>query len=144
MLLQKKKFAEAEAQLRDAVKKNDNAFTAHLYFGITLIHFKKYAEAETELRKAIALGGPKASQAHYYLGGVYWQTGNYRQAADELETYLKLEPKAAKRGKGEEHDQGVARRSRNTGSSRLTSIFQIEQVSEFLFLGAQVTRCVFG
>ena len=94
VLLQKKKFAEAQTQLRDAVKKNDNAFTAHLYLGITLIHFKNYPEAETEFRKAIALGGAKASQAHYYLGGVYWQIGNFRQAADELETYLKLEPKA--------------------------------------------------
>lgn len=95
VLLQQKKFAEAQAQLRDAVKKNENAFTAHLYLGIAAIHFKNYAEAETELRKAIALGGPKASQAHYYLGGVYWQIGSLRQAADELEMYLKLEPKAA-------------------------------------------------
>jgi Flp pilus assembly protein TadD len=95
VLLQQKKFAEAQVQLRDAVKKNDSAFTAHLYLGITLIHFKNFGEAETEFRKAITLGGPKASQAHYYLGGLYWQVGNFRQAADELETYLKLEPKAA-------------------------------------------------
>ena len=94
LLLQQKKFAEAEVQLRDAVKKNDNAFTAHLYLGITLIHFKNLSEAETELRKAVTLGGAKASQAHYYLGGVYWQIGKLREAADELETYLKLEPKA--------------------------------------------------
>jgi len=95
VLLQQKKFDEAEKQLRDAVKKNDSAFTAHLYLGITLIHFKNYTEAESELRKAATLGGPKASQAHYYLGGLYWQTGSYKQAADELDTYLKLEPKAA-------------------------------------------------
>lgn len=93
-LLQKKKFAEAETQLRDAVKKNEHAFTAHLYLGITLIHFRKYTEAESELRKSVALGGPKARQAHYYLGGLYWQTGSFRQAADELEIFLKLEPKA--------------------------------------------------
>jgi len=94
-LLQKKKFAEAEIQLRDAVKKNEHAFTAHLYLAISLISFKKYSEAETALRKAITLGGPKASQAHYYLGGVYWQTGRFQEAADELERYLKMEPKAA-------------------------------------------------
>ena len=94
VLLQQKKFAEAEAQLRDAVKKNDSTYTAHLYFGITLIYVKNYAQAETELQKAIALGGPKAGQAHYYLGGLYWQTGKHRQAADELDMYLKLEPKA--------------------------------------------------
>lgn len=94
-LLQKKKFAQAEIQLRDAVEKNENAFTAHLYLGISLIPFKKYTEAETALRKAITLGGPKASQAHYYLGGVYWQTGRFQEAADELERYLKMEPNAA-------------------------------------------------
>ena len=93
-LLQKKKFPEAEMQLRDAVKKNEHAFTGHLYLGITLIHFKKYTEAESELRKSVTLGGPKARQAHYYLGGLYWQTGSFRQAADELEMFLKLEPKA--------------------------------------------------
>ena len=95
VLLNQKKFAEAETQLRSAVKVNGNSFTAHQYFGISLIYVKNYTEAETELRRAIELGGPKASQAHYYLGGLYWRTGNFRQAADELDTYLKLEPKAA-------------------------------------------------
>jgi Flp pilus assembly protein TadD len=95
VLLQQKRFEDAQKQLRDAVKKNDHAFTGHLYLGITLIHFRNYGEAETELRKAVTLGGVKASQAHYYLGGLYWQTGSFRQAADELELYLKLEPKAA-------------------------------------------------
>ncbi|HET7114320.1 MAG TPA: tetratricopeptide repeat protein [Pyrinomonadaceae bacterium] len=95
VLLQQKKFPEAEKQLRNAVKKNEHAYTAHLYFGITLIYIKNYPEAETELRKAVTIGGPKAAQAHYYLGGLYWQTGKHQQAADELETFLKLEPKAA-------------------------------------------------
>jgi tetratricopeptide (TPR) repeat protein len=95
VLLQQKKFPEAEKQLRDAVKKNENTYTAHLYFGITLIYVKNYPEAETQLQKAVAIGGAKASQAHYYLGGLYWQTGKNQQAADELETFLKLEPKAA-------------------------------------------------
>ena len=95
VLLNQKKFAEAETQLRAASKLNGNSFAAHQYFGIALIYVKNYPEAEVELRRAIELGGPKASQAHYYLGGLYWKTGNFRQAADELDTYLKLEPKAA-------------------------------------------------
>lgn len=93
-LLQQKKFVEAETQLRESVKRNEHAFTAHLYLGITLISFKKYTEAESELRRSISLGGPKASKAHYYLGGVYWETGRLKEAADELEVYLQLEPKA--------------------------------------------------
>ncbi|HEU0253173.1 MAG TPA: tetratricopeptide repeat protein [Pyrinomonadaceae bacterium] len=95
VLLQQRKYVEAEGQLRNAVKKNDHAFTAHLYFGIALIHVKNYTEAESELRRAITIGGPKVSQAHYYLGGMYWQTGKSKEAADELEMFLKLEPKAA-------------------------------------------------
>lgn len=95
VLLQQKKFGDAEKQLREAVRKNEYAYTAHLYFGITLIYVKNYTEAEMELRKAVTIGGSKASQAHYYLGGLYWQTGKHQQAADELETFLKLEPKAA-------------------------------------------------
>lgn len=94
VLLNQKKFTEAETQLRGAVKLNATSFTAHQYFGISLIYVKNFPEAETELRRAIELGGPKASQAHYYLGGLYWKAGNFRQAADELDTYLKLEPKA--------------------------------------------------
>jgi len=94
VLLNQKKFTDAEAQLRTAVKKNEHSFSAHQYFGISLIYVKNYTEAEVELRRAIELGGPKASQAHYYLGGLYWRTGNLRQAADELDTFLKLEPKA--------------------------------------------------
>lgn len=95
VLLQQKRFPEAEKQLRDALQRNQNTYTAHLYFGITLIYIKNYPEAEEELRKAITIGGPKAGQAHYYLGGLYWQTGKHKEAADELETFLKLEPKAA-------------------------------------------------
>lgn len=88
------KIPEAETQLRAAVKKNEHSFAAHHYLGITLIRKKSYTDAETELRRAIELGGTKAGLAHYYLGGVYWQVGKLQQAADELETYLKLEPKA--------------------------------------------------
>jgi Tfp pilus assembly protein PilF len=94
VLLQQKKFPEAEKQLRDAVSMNENTYTAHLYFGITLIYVKNYADAEAHLLKAITIGGLKASQAHYYLGGLYWQTGKHKEAANELETFLKLEPKA--------------------------------------------------
>jgi superkiller protein 3 len=93
-LFNQKKLPEAEVQLRTAVKKNDHSFAAHHYLGMTLIGRKSYGDAETELRRAIELGGPRAGLAHYYLGGVYWQTGKLQQAADELETYLKLEPKA--------------------------------------------------
>ena len=94
-LLEKNAFAEAEIQLREALKKNADAPTAHMYLGITLIKLRKYDEAESELQHAISSGGDSLSQVHRYLGGLYWSDKKYKLAADELEKYLRLDPKAA-------------------------------------------------
>ena len=93
-LLEKRSFAEAEAELRHVLKLNDGAATAHLYLGITLIHLRNYSEAEKELQRTVSFGSPELSIAHKYLGGIYWFYKEYKRAADELETYLKLSPKA--------------------------------------------------
>ncbi|HVF43177.1 MAG TPA: tetratricopeptide repeat protein [Pyrinomonadaceae bacterium] len=92
-LTQKKDYAAAEKQLRAALAKLDKAATGHLYLGIALIGLKNHAEAEAELRKAIELGGEQMGTAHKFLGGLYWGRDNKR-AADELEMYVKLSPKA--------------------------------------------------
>jgi len=94
-LLTQKKYDEAEIQIREALKKNPQAFAAHMYLGIVLAQLRNYPEAEAELQQAIALSGGKLGQAHYYLGGIYWKVGDFKRAADELEKYLQLEPKAA-------------------------------------------------
>ena len=93
-LLNQKKFAEAEEQLRMALKKNDKAPTAHMYLGIVLMSQNNLDEAEKELLAAINSKSSEVNTAHRYLGGVYWGKRDYKRAADELETYLKLFPKA--------------------------------------------------
>jgi TolA-binding protein len=50
--------------------------------------------AERSLREAVKHGGGELAVAHYYLGGIYWGRKDYRRAADELETYLRLAPDA--------------------------------------------------
>jgi len=92
-LLETQHFADAETQLREALKIN-SAPTAHMYLGLTLAHLHNSAEAEKEFRLAIDLSGNQLGLAHYYLGGLYWQKREYRRAADELETYLSLTPNA--------------------------------------------------
>lgn len=95
-LLYKKDFAAAETQLREVIKKDDKSATAHMYLGVTLSTVKQYDEAEKELLIAIGLpGGDKLALAHRYLGGIYLQKGQKQQAADELEKYVTLAPKAA-------------------------------------------------
>ncbi len=94
-LLQKKDFAGAEEHLRVALKGRDEMATAHYYLGLALVNQKKIDEALAELERAIALpGGDNYGLAHKYLGGIYWSKGDYKRAADELEKYLKLTPKA--------------------------------------------------
>lgn len=94
-LLNQKKFAEAEIQLREAVKKNDGVPTAHMYLGIALMSRQNLDEAEKELQRAVGSTSNEVANAHRYLGGIYWSKREYKRAADELETYLKLAPKAS-------------------------------------------------
>jgi tetratricopeptide (TPR) repeat protein len=93
-LAQKRDFPEAEKQLRRALKKLDKSATGHMYLGVALIGQKNIDEAERELQQAAKLGGEQMGAAHKYLGGIYWAKREYKHAADELETYLKLSPKA--------------------------------------------------
>ena len=93
-LTQKKEFAEAEKHLRRALKKLDRSAPGHMYLGVALIGLKNLDEAERELQLAAKLGGDQMGVAHRYLGGLYWAKRDYKRAADELETYLKLTPKA--------------------------------------------------
>src|SRR6185295_15806288 len=87
-------FAEAETQFRKATQKNATAPLPHYYLGIILIRRKEFDEAERELKTAIGVGGDEVPYAHRGLGGIYWNKQAYKQAADELETYLKLMPDA--------------------------------------------------
>jgi Tfp pilus assembly protein PilF len=92
-LLNQRRFAEAEDQLRMAVSIK-SAPTAHMYLGITLAIQRKLEEAEKELRLALELGSHEVALAHRYLGGVFLERRQYQRAAAELEAYLKLVPKA--------------------------------------------------
>jgi tetratricopeptide (TPR) repeat protein len=90
-----KKLDGAEAQLREAIKLNSPGPTAHYYLALTLIKFRAYDDAQKELELVIANGGENLAQAHRYLGGLYQSAHKNKEAADELEKYLKLDPKVA-------------------------------------------------
>jgi tetratricopeptide (TPR) repeat protein len=95
VLLQRKRYAEAEAELSRAIRLSDASFAAHLYRGRALIELVRYEEAEKELRRALVLGGDEARMAHRYLGAIHIERGEHARAVEALETYLRLDPKAA-------------------------------------------------
>ena len=93
-LLNKKDFQEAATQLRAALRQKESSPTAHMYLGIALIKVDRVDDAEKEMLRAIAVGGQNLGLVHYYLGGIYWRKQDYKRAADALEKYLQIEPKA--------------------------------------------------
>ena len=97
-----KKLDDAEKQLRESIRLNGKVSTSHYYLGLTLVALKRYADAQAEFEATIANGGENLPQAHKYLGGLYMSAHRNKEAADELEKYLKLDPKApdAERIKG--------------------------------------------
>ena len=97
-LLNQKKFAAAEEQLRTALKRSPSDSTAHLYLGITLAISRKLDEAEKELQIVVDSKSGEVGLAHRYLAGVYLERRQYKRAANELEAYLKLVPKASDAG----------------------------------------------
>ena len=97
-----KKMEDAETHFRKALELKSAGPTAHYYLGLILVSTKRYPEAQTEFEAAIANGGENLALAHKYLGGLYMSAGKNQQAADELEKYLKLDPKALMRRKSRE------------------------------------------
>jgi tetratricopeptide (TPR) repeat protein len=94
-LVTKKRFDVAAEQLRLALQKNDLSPIGHYYLGIALVGLNKLDDAEKEFRRTLDLpGSTDMAGAHRYLGGIYWGKRQYKKAADELEKYLKLQPKA--------------------------------------------------
>lgn len=106
-LLETHQYRDAETQLRNALRISSTP-TTHMYLGLALYHLQNSTEAEKELKAAIDSSENKLAIAHYYLGGLYWKMGDeinreidhdrklleYRRAANELETYLRLTPNA--------------------------------------------------
>jgi len=94
-LYEKQEFDEAEAQFRKALKGAARPPAAHYYLGMLLIKRRDLSEAERQFKAAVERSGGEIARAHYYLGGIYWQQHEYKRAAEELETYLRLAPGSA-------------------------------------------------
>jgi tetratricopeptide (TPR) repeat protein len=94
VLLQLKKYRDAAAELNTAVQKDSSSGTAQFYLGRAMVSLGNYDAAENALRQAISIGGEETVEAHRYLGAVYIEKHDSARAAEELDMYLKLAPKA--------------------------------------------------
>ena len=88
------RLGEADNHLRQAIKLSSRGPNAHYYLGLVLIRLRKYTEAQSEMELAVKNGGENLAPAHKYLGGLYMSAKRNKDAADQLEKYLQLDPKA--------------------------------------------------
>lgn len=89
-----KRYGEAVPILRKALKQNDKSAVGHYFLGQALANLGLFEDAEKELRTSLELGKAEMKEAHRILAIIYTSRGSKKQAADELEAYLKLTPTA--------------------------------------------------
>lgn len=94
-LLNAKKFDEAEPELVTAAYLDRSAVTPHYYLGILFVMKDDLDIARKAFETAKDLkGGKSLPSLHKYLGRIYMAKNMKKEAIDELETYIKLMPKA--------------------------------------------------
>jgi tetratricopeptide (TPR) repeat protein len=86
------KADEAEAILRRGLELDGNAADGHVILGLALLRLNRLDEAERSAREAL-LRKPGFAEAYLVLADVYARRRNYQEQVQDLETYLRLEPR---------------------------------------------------
>jgi Flp pilus assembly protein TadD len=95
VLMKKNELRNAQKELEEAKTINQTAAAPPYYLGLIFMSLRKFPEAKGEFELTEKLKSTRDYPlAHYYLGGIYWSEKQYKKAADELEKYLQIEPKA--------------------------------------------------
>lgn len=89
-----KQSAPAIDLARRAIVLNPKSANANLLLGMLLRQTGKLSEAEPYLKDANQLAESKSADVHWQLALLYNQLKRYREAADELESFLKIQPDA--------------------------------------------------
>lgn len=87
-----KQLPEAVESMRRAITLNHKSATANLWLGMLLRQTDKLDEAETYLKQADKLADSKLSEVHWQLALLFNQLKRYKEAADELEVFLRIQP----------------------------------------------------
>ena len=87
-----KRYGEAVPILRKSLQKNKQSAVAHYFLGQALANLGLFDDAEKELLASLELGKEEMKEAHRILAIIYASRGAKKEAADQLEAYLKLAP----------------------------------------------------
>jgi tetratricopeptide (TPR) repeat protein len=87
---------DAEAIVRRGLELGSTP-DGHVVLSVVLIELHRLDDAEKSAREALLLHGRGANQAYLALASIHAERRDYRAEAQDLETYLKLEPADADR-----------------------------------------------
>jgi predicted Zn-dependent protease len=90
----RQQLPQAVESMKRAITLNQKSTNANLWLGMLLRQSKKLDEAETYLKQADQLAESKLSEVHWQLALLFNQVKRYKEAADELELFLKTQPNA--------------------------------------------------
>jgi tetratricopeptide (TPR) repeat protein len=89
-----KQLQAAVESFKRALLLNEKSINANLWMGIALRQTSRPEDAEAYLKRADVLADSKLPDAHWQLALLFNQLKRYKEAADELEIFLKLQPDA--------------------------------------------------
>jgi tetratricopeptide (TPR) repeat protein len=91
-----KNWQTAIEALREATAINPQSINAQIFYGMVLRIDGQFEKAEKALlqAKSLAEKASPVAEIHWQLALLYEKTERYKQAADELERYLKIDSKA--------------------------------------------------
>jgi tetratricopeptide (TPR) repeat protein len=87
-----KQLPQAVESMRRAITLNPASVNANLWMGMLLRQSARLEEAERYLKQASKLAESKSPDAHWQLALLFNDLKRYREAADELELFLKVQP----------------------------------------------------
>jgi tetratricopeptide (TPR) repeat protein len=89
-----KQLPGAVDSMRRAITLNQKSMNANLWLGMLLRQTGNLVEAETYLKQADQLASSQSSEAHWQLALLFNHLKRHKEAADELELFLKTQPDA--------------------------------------------------
>jgi len=89
-----KRTEESLDALKQAVSLAPSSANSQFWLGVVLFRSGRAAEAEEPFKRAYQLAGKQMPDVHMYLAQIYSNTNRYKEAADELELFLKEAPDA--------------------------------------------------
>ena len=91
---------ESLQALKRAAELNPNSANVHMRLGMELAKSEETrSEAIASLKRVTQIAGNSIPQVYWYLGALYNKSGQWREAADAFESFLKADPQAGERDK---------------------------------------------